>query len=85
MNEEHWFLPITPLYRVMFDSAAKLEGILVTGPSLHNDLPGILLRFGKKPVALSGEVSVIFCHVRLKPEDCWYDRYLWCAKETSVK
>ena len=65
VDVEHLFLPHhpvisphKPLPRVLFDSAAKHEGIclnylLETGPSLHNDL----LRFKEKPVALSGEVS----------------------------
>ncbi|KAK3711147.1 hypothetical protein QZH41_020718, partial [Actinostola sp. cb2023] len=46
-------------------------------PSLHNDLPGILLRFRERSVALSGDVSDMFCHVRLRPEDCKYHQYPW--------
>ena len=74
---------------MVFDSAAKHEGVclkdlLETEPSLHNDLPGILLRFKEKPFALSGDVSDMFCHeVRFKPEDCKYHRYLWCDIETN--
>ncbi|CAB4018850.1 Hypothetical predicted protein [Paramuricea clavata] len=49
---------------------------LEAGPSLHNDLPGILMRFREKPVALTGDVSDMFCYVRLEPEDCKYHRYL---------
>lgn len=56
-NEELWLLPHHPVFsphkplpRVVFDSAAQHDGIclndcLEAGPSLHNDLPGILLCF----------------------------------------
>ena len=71
VDAEHWFLPDhyvisphKPSPRVVFDSAAKHEGVclkdlLETGPSLHNinDLPGMLLRFREKPIVLSGDVS----------------------------
>ncbi|CAB4018436.1 Hypothetical predicted protein, partial [Paramuricea clavata] len=89
---EQWFLPHhpvlsphKPLPRVVFDSAAKhgdicLNDCLQAGPSLHNDLPGILMRFREKPVALTGDM---FCHVRLKPEDCKYHRYLWRGLDMS--
>ena len=95
MDGERWFLPHhpvisphKPLPRVVFDSASKHEGIclnncLETGPSLHNDLPGILLRFREKYVALSGDVSDMFCHVRLRQEDCKYHQYLWRGMDTK--
>ena len=86
---EQWLLPHHPVVSphkplpwVVFDSAAKRQGVclndcLQTGPCLHNDLPGILLRFRESPVALAGHVSDMFCHVRLRPDDCKYHRYLW--------
>lgn len=40
--------------------------------SLHNDLLGILMRFCEKYIPLSGEVSDMFCHMLLRPEDCRY-------------
>lgn len=80
--------PHKPLPRVVFDSAARhddvcLNDCLEAGPSLHNELPGILLRFREKPVALTGDVSDMFCHVRLKPDDCRYHRYLWRGLDTT--
>ncbi|XP_028405256.1 uncharacterized protein LOC114527762 [Dendronephthya gigantea] len=89
VNGEQWLLPHHPvisphklLPRVVFDSAAKHKGVclndcLEAGPSLHNDLPGILLRFRERPIALAGDVSDMFCHVRLREEDCKYHQYLW--------
>ena len=74
--------------RVVFDSAAVHDGVclndcLEAGPSLHNDLPGILMRFRERTVALAGDFSDMFCHVRLRPEDCKYHRYLWRDMETD--
>ena len=60
-----------------------LNDCLEAGPSLHHDLPGILMRFREKPVALTGDVSDMFCHVRLEPEDCKYHRYLWRELDVS--
>ena len=89
MDGEQWLLPHhpvisphKPLPRVVFDSASKHYGVclndcLEAGPSLHNDLPGILLRFRERPVALVGDVSHMFCHVRVKEENRKYHRYLW--------
>ena len=37
----------------------------------------------RDPVALAGDVSDMFCHVRLHPEDCKYHRYLWRDIETD--
>ena len=94
-DEEQWLLPHHPvisphklLPRVVFDSAAQHDGIclndsLKVGPSLHNDLPGILLCFHERPVALVGEVADMFCQVRLQPEDCKYHRYLWQDMEST--
>ena len=94
-STEEWLLPHhpvlsphKPLPRVVFDSAAVHDGVclndcLEAGPSLHNDLPGILMRFRERPVALAGDVSDMFCHVRLRPEDCKYHRYLWRDMETD--
>ncbi|CAB3983721.1 Hypothetical predicted protein [Paramuricea clavata] len=89
MDGEQWLLPHhpiinshRPLPRVVFDSAAKHDGVclndcLEKGPSLHNDLPSILLRFGEKLFALVGDMSDMFCHVLVKEEDRKYHRYLW--------
>ena len=80
--------PHKPLPRIVFDSAAVHGGVclndcLETGPSLHNDLPGILMLFRERPIALAGNVSDLFCHERLRPEDYKYHRYLWRDMETG--
>ena len=89
MDGEQWLLPHQPvinshkpLPRVVFDSATKHDGVclnncLDTGPNLHDDLPGILLRFRERPITLVGDVSDMFCHVLVKEEDRKYHRYLW--------
>ena len=58
-----------------------LNDCLEAGPNLHNDLPGILMRFRERAVALAGDVSDMFCHVR--PEDCKYHSYFWRDMETD--
>jgi hypothetical protein len=95
MDGEQWLLPHhtvinphKPLPKVVFDSAAKHDGVclndcLETGPSLHNDLPGILLRFRERPIALVGDVSDMFCHVLVKEEDRKYHRYLWRGMDST--
>ena len=94
-STEEWLLPHhpvlsphKPLPRVVFDSAAVHDGVclndcLEAGLNLHNDLPGILMRFRERPVVLVGDVSDMICHVRLRPEDCKYHRYLWRDIETD--
>ena len=74
--------PHKPLRRVVFESASKHNGVclndcLEAGHSLYNDLPGILLRFCERPVALVGDVSDMFSHVRVKEEYRKYHRSLW--------
>ena len=88
MDGKQWLLPHhpvisphKPLPRVVFDSTSKHNGVclndcLEADPSLHNDLPCILLRFRERPVALVGDASDMFCHVRVKEEDRKYHRYL---------
>lgn len=72
-DEECWYLSIFGVYRpprnrqirVVFDSSAQhhgvsLNNVLLTGPNMNNSLLGVLLRFRKEPVAVTGDVS-LFC------------------------
>ena len=59
--------------QVVFDSAAKTEGIclhklLLSGPDLTNRLLGILIRFRQQPVAFMAEIEQMF-HSFLVRED----------------
>ena len=94
IDGEQWLLPHhpvislhKPLPRVVFDSASKHNGVclnncLEAGP-IFNDLSGILLRFHERPVALVGDVSDMFCHVRVKEEDRKYHWYFWCDLDST--
>lgn len=66
----HWYLPHFGVYhpqkpqklRMVFDSAAKTEGIsqnkvLLSGPDLTNNLLGILIRFSQQTVAFMPDIE----------------------------
>ena len=85
-----WFLPHHPVInpkksnkvRVVFDCAAKHKGIclndaLMQGPNLANDLVGVLIRFRKKQIAVTGDIRAMFHQVRVEPKDADALRFLW--------
>ena len=70
LKEECWYLPIFGVYhpkkveqiRVVFDSSANyqdlsLNDVLMSGPDLTNNLLGVLLRFRKKPIAVTADIQ----------------------------
>ena len=73
-NEPHqWFLPHHGVYkrsnpekcRVVFDCAAQCKGVslndvIVQGPNFLNNLSGVLIRFRKEPVAVIGDIKLMF-------------------------
>lgn len=93
---EQWFLPQhpvlsphKPLPKIVFDSAAVHGGVglkdcLKTGTSLNNGLSGILMHFHERSTTLADDVSDMFHHVCLHPEDCKYHCYLWQDMETDT-
>ena len=85
-----WYLPHHPVHntnkpgklRVVFDCAAKFEGIslnsqLLQGPDLNNTLVGVLIRFRQQCVALAADVEAMFHQVRVLERDCDALRFLW--------
>ncbi|CAM1295397.1 Uncharacterised protein r2_g452 [Pycnogonum litorale] len=91
IDQDGWYLPHFPVIRedrstsklrIVFDSAAKSEGIslndmMLSGPKLQQDLLDILLRFRQKEIAISGDIKEMFPQVVLVPEDRKYHRILW--------
>ena len=85
-----WYLPHHPVHndkkpdrvRVVFDGAAKFHGTalnnhLLQGPDLVNNLPGVLMRFRKEPIALIADISAMFHQVLTPRRDQDSLRFLW--------
>ena len=85
-----WYLPHHPVVnankpgklRVVFDCAAKYEGISLTskllqGPDLNNSLVGVVTRFRQEQIALAADVEAMFYQVRVLEKDCDALRFLW--------
>ena len=85
-----WYLPHHPVtntskpgkVRRVCDAAAKfrglsLNGLLLSGPDMLNNLVGILMRFREEKIALSGNIEAMFNQVAVPPEDQVVLRFLW--------
>jgi hypothetical protein len=91
LNEPHqWFLPHHAVFkrsnpekcRVVFDCAAQYKGIslndtILQGPNFLNNLSGVLIRFRKEPVAVIGDVKLMFHQCFVLPKDRRFLRFLW--------
>ncbi|KAK3710253.1 hypothetical protein QZH41_006792, partial [Actinostola sp. cb2023] len=85
-----WYLPHFPVVRedkqttkvrIVYDSAAKYEGIclndvMLTGPKLQRDILEVLLSFRQRPVALVADIKEMFCQVLLAEKGRRYHRLL---------
>lgn len=68
--------------RIVFDSSARYDGVslndvLLTGPDLNNSLLGVLLRFRKEQVAVTGDIELMFHCFVVKEEHRNYLWFLW--------
>ena len=71
----------TPL-RIVFNSSAKINGIslngcLAKGPSLLNNIFGILLRFRQERFAFIGDISKMFHSIDIPIVDQMTHLFLW--------
>lgn len=94
-NLRVWYLPhfvVTradkPGHRLVFDAAAKTEGIslndlLLKGPDLLNSLLGIVFRFRQRNIAFTADIKEMFHQVNIRPEDRHAQRFLWRNGEGS--
>ena len=79
----------TPL-RIVFNSSAKINGIslngcLAKGPSLLNNIFGILLRFRQEQFAFIGDISKMFHSIDIPIEDQMTHLFLWRNLESNKK
>lgn len=68
--------------RVMFDGAAKFEGLalndcLLYVPVLLANLVGLLIPSRESPFAVSGDIEVMYNQVCVRPSDESFQRFLW--------
>ena len=68
--------------RVVFDCSAQFQGKSLNdhtymGPDLVNSLLGILIRFREKPVAVMGDIEMMYLRTQVYPEDQKFLRILW--------
>lgn len=97
VSKTTWFLPHHPVsnpnkpgkVRVMFDVAARFSGTslneqLLQGPSLTNDLSGVLIRFREEEIAFSTDIEGMFYQTRVTPSDTDSLRFLWWPKGIDV-
>ncbi|XP_075737935.1 uncharacterized protein LOC142777431 [Rhipicephalus microplus] len=90
IDEEGWYLPIFGVHhpqkpdriRVVFDSSAQhegvfLNGVLLTGLDLTNNLVGILIRFRQDSVAITADIEQMFYNFVVREDHQNYLRFLW--------
>ena len=89
-NNKRWLLPHHSVshpnkpgkIRIVFDAAAEFKGTslnqkLLTGPDLLQELPGILIRFRERPVAIAGDIDQMFLQVAIQQQDRPALSFLW--------
>ena len=82
-GEGHYESP-PPLWTEKPSSNGKsLNDCVSTGPNLMNDLPLVLTRFRRKPIAVGADVASMFLQVRLRKQDRPLLRFLWTRPGTS--
>ena len=76
--------------RIVFNSSAKYKGksmndLLAKGPSLLNNLPGVLLRWRKGKIAFAGDIAKMFHSIDIPLEDQMLHLFLWDDKEVEAE
>ena len=85
-----WYIPHFAVFnpnkpgklRMVFDAAAKtngtsLNGSLLKGPDLLNELPAVLFRFRQKRIGFIADIAEMFHQVAIRDEDLDSQRFLW--------
>ena len=76
--------------RIVFNSSAKvngssLNGCLAKGPSLLNNILGILLRFRQENFAFIGDISKMFHSIDIPVEDQMLHLFLWRNLQPNIQ
>ena len=58
-------------------NAKRLNTESLLGPKLQSDIVDVLVKFRKEPVALAGEVSLMYHQILLRPGDRPLNRFLY--------
>ncbi|XP_071160994.1 uncharacterized protein [Mytilus edulis] len=90
ISGECWCLPLFGVYhhkkpdqiRGAFDSSAvygdvSLNNLLISGPDLTNNLVGILMRFRKNAIAITGDIEQMLYQFRVSNHHRDYLRFFW--------
>ena len=94
-----FYLPMHAVYkssstttkiRAVFDASAKsvtgvsLNDILLVGPAVHPTLIDVLLRFRRRRIAVTADVSKMYRAVELAPCDRDLHRFVWRSSPSDV-
>ncbi|KAG1656001.1 hypothetical protein GQR58_024198 [Nymphon striatum] len=61
----------------------SLNDILLTGPALQPDLPGVLMRFRRHKVVIIADITKMFLQIKRREGDRDMQRFLWRDLDTS--
>ncbi|XP_076246269.1 uncharacterized protein LOC143186476 [Calliopsis andreniformis] len=81
----------TTKVRVVFDASAKsssglsLNDVLMTGPTIQDDLFKLLIRFRTYAYVLTGDIEKMYRQFYVQPNDRRYQRILWRDDDGYIK
>lgn len=79
----------TTKLRVVFDASAKTSSVeslndqLLVGPTIQEDLLGILVRWRKHRIAISADVEKMYRKIRVRDKDTYFQKMLWRNDENE--